>query len=155
MECILGVDTALRILNYTTESRTVHETARSFAEPTKTTTRTVRASILNGHTFDVQGLIVRDLVPHGDADAKISVTLQKPEGLALAKDGDEVVLEMAGHGIEVKARWAKVEDGKGGEKDGMFEWVCGVGAGKKVELEAEWEVKTHDALNWEEKTTSK
>ena len=115
----------------------------------------MRASILNGHTFDVQNLIVRDLVPHGDADAKISVMLRKPEGLALAKDGDEVVLEMAGHGIEVKARWAKVEDGKGGEKDGMFEWVCGVGAGKKLELEAEWDVKAPGTLDWGEKTAGK
>ena len=115
----------------------------------------MRASILNGHTFDVQDLIVRDLVPHGDADAKISVMLRKPDGLALAKDGEEVALEVAGQGIEVKARCANVENGKGGEKDGMFEWVCGVGAAKKVELKAEWDIKTPGALDWGEKTASK
>ena len=115
----------------------------------------MRASILNGHTFDVQGLIVRDLVPHGNADAKISVTLRKPEGLALAKDEEEIAIQSTSDGVDVKVRWTKVEDGKGGEKDGMFEWVCGVGAGEKVELEAKWEVKTHDTLNWEERMASK
>ena len=115
----------------------------------------MRASILNGHTFDVQGLVVRDMVPHGDAEAKISVTLRKPEGIELAKDGEEVAIQTTNEGLDVKVRWTKVEDGKGGEKDGMFEWVCGVGAGKKAELEAEWEVKTHDTLNWEEQTASK
>ena len=111
--------------------------------------------ILNGHTFDVDGIVVRDVLPHGDGDAKILVTLRKPEGLALAKDGEEVALQMMDESPNVKARWTKVEEGKGGEKDGMFEWVCGVGAGKKVVLEAEWDIKTPGALEWEEKTVSK
>ena len=133
----------------------MHEAARSFAEASKTTTHTARTVVLNGHTFDVDGIVVRDVLPHGDADAKILVTLRKPEGLALAKDGEEVALQMAGDGLEVKARWTKIEDGKGGEKDGMFEWLCEVRAGKILELEAEWDIKTPGALEWEEKAASK
>ena len=133
----------------------MHEAARSFAEASKTTTHTARITVLNGHTFDVDGIIVRDVLPHGDADAKILVTLRKPEGLALAKDGEEVALQMMDESLNVNARWTKVEDGKGGEKDGMFEWVCRVGSGKKLELEAEWDIKTPGALEWEEKTATK
>jgi len=32
-------------------------------------------------------------------------------------------------------------DGKGGEKEGKFEWKWEVGSGAKVNLEAEWEIK--------------
>ena len=31
----------------------------------------------------------------------------------------------------------------------MYEWVCGIAAGKKVELEAEWEVKALAKQRWE------
>ncbi|KAI0750058.1 hypothetical protein C8Q80DRAFT_1120131 [Daedaleopsis nitida] len=49
-----------------------------------------------------------------------------------------------------KVRWSKVVDGKGGEKDGMYGWVCGVPAGKKIELEAEWDIKAAANVRWEE-----
>ena len=45
-----------------------------------------------------------------------------------------------------------IEDGKGGEKDGMYEWVCGMAAGKKIELVAEWDIKVPASLHWEEKS---
>ena len=80
------------------------------------------------------------------------VTLRNPEGLALAKDGEEVAVEMEGDATDVKVRWSKVEDGKGGEKDGMYEWVCGtVVAGKEVKFEAEWDIKSPANVRWEEK----
>ena len=93
---------------------------------------------------------MRDLIPHGDADAKISVTLRKPEGLALAKDGEEVTLQTMSEGIDVKVRWTKVEDGKGGEKEGMYEWVLAVPAGQAVTVEAQWAVKAPSNVKWEE-----
>ena len=67
-----------------------------------------------------------------------------------AKDGEEVAVETDGDGKDVKVRWSKVEDGKGGEKDGMYEWVCGIAAGKKVQLEAQWDVKAPESTRWEE-----
>ena len=125
---------------------------RSFAEPTKTTTRRVTTTATNGHPFDISNLVIRDAIPLGNEDANITVMLRKPDGLAQAKDGDEVTVRLDGDGDvqEAKARWAKVDDGKGGEKDGMYEWICGITAGKRVELEAEWDVKAPANLRWEE-----
>ena len=34
----------------------------------------------------------------------------------------------------------------------MYEWVCGVPAGKRVELEAEWVITAPASVKWEEKT---
>ena len=148
-ECVLGVDTALRVV-YHTDARTVHEPARNFAEPTKTTTSTVTITVANKHTFDVTGLVVRDTVPLGNEDAKIQVMLRRPEGLALAEADEEVAVALEGLGDvreEARVRWGKVEDGKGGEKDGIYEWVCAIPAGKKVQLETEWDVEVPGGLN--------
>ena len=45
--------------------------------------------------------------------------------------------------------------GKGGEKDGMYEWVCGIAAGQKVQLEARWDVKAPESVRWEESTNAR
>ena len=145
-DCVLGIDTALRV-SYNTRSRIKRESLRNLAA--KTTTRTVTTSVTNYHAFDITGLVVRDAIPIGDGDANLRVMLRKPEGLALAKDGEEVCVRLEGEGVDAKVRWTKAEDGKGGEKDGMYEWVCGIAAGKKVELEAEWEVKALAKQRWE------
>ena len=146
---MLGVDAALRV-SYVNKSRTEYEPRRNFAEPSKTTTRTVTTTVTNGHDFDIPALVVRDVIPLGDEDANIQVMLRKPEGLARAKDGEEIAVEVEGDAKDVKVRWTKPEDGKGGEKDGMYEWVCGVPARKKARLEAEWDVKAPGTLRWEE-----
>ena len=151
---MLGVDIALRV-THAAQSRTAYEPRRNFAEPFKTTTRTVRTAIANGHDFDVARLVVRGAVPLGNPEAQITVTLRNPEGLALSKDGEEVAVEMDGDATDVKVRWSKVEDGKGGEKDGMYEWVCGIAAGKKVQLEARWDVKAPESVRWEESTNAR
>ena len=150
---MLGVDTALRV-THAAQSRTAYEPRRNFAEPFKTTTRTVTTAIANGHDFDVARLVVRGAVPLGNPEAQITVTLRNPEGLALAKDGEEVAVEMDGDATDVKVRWSKVEDGKGGEKDGMYEWLCGIPTGKKVVLKAEWDIRVPGSLPWEEKETA-
>ncbi|KAH9933563.1 uncharacterized protein BXZ73DRAFT_46189 [Epithele typhae] len=153
-ECILGVDTALRI-TFHTRSQVEREAARSFAEPLKTTTQTVTTTVTNRHAFDVAGLVVRDSLPLGDSDEKIKVMLRKPADLAQARDGQEVSVALEGDVSAVKVRWSKVEDGKGGEKDGMYEWVCRVAEGKKVELEAQWDIKTPADLQWDERVEGK
>ncbi|TFK87173.1 hypothetical protein K466DRAFT_522882 [Polyporus arcularius HHB13444] len=147
--CVLGSDTALRV-TYTQQSRTEHEAGRTFDEPTKTTTRMITIAATNGHTFDIPKLVIRDAIPLGDENANIKVMLRKPEGLAQAKDGEEVTVLLKGEVQNAKARWSKLENGKGGEKDGMYEWVCSVPAGKAVSLKAEWAVKAPSNVKWEE-----
>ena len=153
---MLGIDTSLKV-SYQTKSRTEHEPKRSFAEPFKTTTRTVTTNISNGHSFDLSGLVVRDAVPRGHRDANIKVALRQPDRLAQAKDGEEVTVSLpgvgdtiAGEAQEAKVRWVRTENGAGGEKEGLYEWVCELKAGKKVRLEVEWEVKAPSAWKWEE-----
>ena len=48
-------------------------------------------------------------------------------------------------------RWCKVVDGKGGKKEGLFEWVVEVEAGEELTIETEWDVKTPVSLGWFEK----
>ncbi|KAI0750045.1 hypothetical protein C8Q80DRAFT_1269826 [Daedaleopsis nitida] len=148
--CVLGVDTALKVV-YTQKSVTSHEPPRSFAEPSKTTTRTAVTTVRNGHQFDISDLVVRDALPLGDGDANIKVMLRKPDGLAQAKDEEEVAVDLGESVQDAKVRWSKVEKGKGGEKDGMFEWGCGtVAAGTEVKFEAEWDIKSPANVQWEE-----
>ena len=79
--CVLGIDRSLKV-TYNTKSRTEYEPRRSFAEPSKTTTRTVVTTIMNGHPLDITDLVVRDAIPLGNDHDHIQVTLRKPEGLA-------------------------------------------------------------------------
>ena len=97
---MLGIDTALKV-SYSQKSHTTHEPPRSFAEPTKTTTRTVTTVVKNAHQFDVSALVVRDVIPLGDQDANIKVMLHKPEGLAQAKDGEEVAVDLGENAKDV------------------------------------------------------
>ncbi|RPD54836.1 hypothetical protein L226DRAFT_493613 [Lentinus tigrinus ALCF2SS1-7] len=148
-DCVIGIDTALRV-TYNRKSRTEQEPERSFAERTKTTTRTITTTATNGHPFDISNLVIRDSIPLGNEEANIKVMLGKPDGLARARDREEVTVGLVGEVTEAKVRWSKVENGRGGEKDGMYEWVCVVPAGKKVQLEAEWAVKAPSNVKWEE-----
>jgi hypothetical protein len=79
-------------------------------------------------------------------DKRAKVILRKPEGLADAKDGQVVDLKDDG----LKVSWEKMADGKGGEKEGKFEWRWKVDGGAKVMLEAKWEVKAPADVNWAE-----
>jgi hypothetical protein len=79
-------------------------------------------------------------------DKRVKVILRKPEGLADAKDGEAVDLKKDG----LKVGWEKLVDGKGGEKEGRFEWSWKVDAGSQVKLEAEWEVKAPADIKWVE-----
>lgn len=61
------------------------------------------------------------------------VILRKPEGLADAKDGEEIDLKDG-----LKVSWEK----SGGEKTGKFEWKGKVESNAKVSMESRWEVKS-------------
>ena len=99
--------------------------------------------------------MIRDAIPLGDEDSNIKVMLLKPDGLAEAKDGEELTVDL-GEGVkDAKVRWSKVENGKGGEKDGMYEWVCGLQAGTNTEFVASWAVKAPAKVPWEEKPNPK
>ena len=118
----------------------------------KTTTRTVTTTVANKHQFPVSPLIIRDALPVCDNGSKVKVMLRKPDGLARATAEDQVAVNVGGDVTDAIVRWTKVVNGKGGEKDGMYEWVCGVPAGKRVELEAEWDITAPASVKWEEKT---
>ena len=123
----------------------------------KTTTRTVLTTITNRHPFDILKLAVRDAMPLGNfEDSKLTVVLRNLSvGLAETKEGQDVVvkLDMKGEGdakTTAKVRWQDMVDGKGGEKDGLYEWVCTIPAGRKVVLEAQWDVKGPSDTQWNE-----
>lgn len=81
------------------------------------------------------------MIPTSD-DKRVKVILRRPEGLAGAKDGEVVDLSgSAASNAGLKVGWETLVDGKGGEKEGKFEWKWNVDSGAKVTLEAEWDVK--------------
>ncbi|KAF8903747.1 hypothetical protein CPB84DRAFT_1677822 [Gymnopilus junonius] len=144
--CALGVDAAT-IVTYSCSGKPVKSTVPpsvTFIESTDATTYTTKISVHNKHQFDITDLIVRDIIPTSD-DSRVKIILHKPVGLAGAKDGETVDLKNDG----LKVGWEPLLDGKGGEKEGKFEWKWKVKSGIKVNLEAEWEVKVPaDGANW-------
>ncbi|KAI9056767.1 hypothetical protein FKP32DRAFT_1747571 [Trametes sanguinea] len=153
-DCVLGVDTSIKV-SYRQEEKTEHEPRRNFAEPQKTTTRTMITTVINRHNHVIPELIVRESVPLGSEADKVHVVLRKPAGLAEAKDG-QIILDRVegddGETVKAKVRWAEVVDGKGGEKDGLFEWIHAIPAGKKISFEAQWDVKSPSDVRWIEET---
>ncbi|KAI0045247.1 hypothetical protein FA95DRAFT_1589849 [Auriscalpium vulgare] len=146
-DCTLGADPAVRI-RYTRTAAAQTAPARLFSEQMRTTTYTSRAVLRNTHAFAVRALIVRDALPV--AGGGVSTVLRRPDGLAGAKDED-VTLAAEGKGEGRKVRWGKTVDGKGGKKDGMFEWVCALGAGEEIVLETVWDVQAPVHVHWVEK----
>ena len=88
---------------------------------------------------------MRDVIPTCE-DKRAKIILRKPFGLADAKDGK--LIDLKNDGLLVG--WEKLVDGKGGEKEGKFEWKWKVGTGAKVILEAEWEIKVPGEFPWAE-----
>ncbi len=142
--CTLGSDASSKV-TYSRTSKTVKSSGGAFSEVTNTTTYTTTISIHNKHQFHISDLIVRDIIPTCE-DKRVKVVLRKPEGLADAKEGEWVDIGKEG----LKVGWEKVVDGKGGEKDGKFEWRWKIGSGAKVKLEAEWEVNAPGEIAWVE-----
>ncbi|KAI0788227.1 hypothetical protein C8Q74DRAFT_1349598 [Fomes fomentarius] len=143
-DCVLGIDTALKV-SYQSVARPVNDPTHIFV-PTKDVTRTLTMTVTNGHQCDIKNLVIRDAIPLGNPFSGLSVTLRKPAGLAHAKDGDLAIPVESDAGAEVKARWSKVENGRGGKKAGLYEWVVDLSAEKNVALVAEWDIKAAGAL---------
>ena len=148
-DCVLGIDNALRVA-YNRTVRTERGPPRNFSELLKTTTYTVTTTVTNDHPFDVSALVVRDSVPLGDETAGIKVVLRKPEGLARATSGEDVAVALGEDDGSATIKWSRGDAGQEGEKHGMYEWLCEVPAGKRIQLMAEWDVKALDDLSWDE-----
>ncbi|KAI0695495.1 hypothetical protein C8T65DRAFT_665103 [Cerioporus squamosus] len=140
-ECTFGVDTGIKVSSQQQPHADILHTS---TDPAQRVYKSV-ITVTNGHNVDIPRLVIRDAVPLGDEGQKISVALQKPVGLANAKNGEDVdvALDNKTGPTEVKVRWTKIEDGRGGKEDGMYEWICSVCAGAEVALEAEWVVSEH------------
>jgi len=151
--CTLGADPATRI-RYTRTSKRADEGGAgrersAFSEQWASTTYRSCTTITNRHPFALRAVVLRDGVPVSEDKKRVSVVLRRPEGLAeLEQGGDLKVGEEEGEKRTV--RWSKVVDGKGGKKEGLFEWVVEVGAGEEITIETEWDVKAPVSLRWVE-----
>ncbi|KAF8480302.1 hypothetical protein DFH94DRAFT_630541 [Russula ochroleuca] len=157
--CTLGADPATRIRYSRTAKRADDSGAAgersAFSEQWAATTYRSRMTVTNRHPFACE-LVVRDGVPVSEDEKRVSVVLRHPAGLADMGQGEEVVLRAKDGGRErdgeQTVRWSKVVDGKGGRKEGLFEWVVEVEAGKELTIETEWDVKAPVSLRWIEST---
>lgn len=130
-------------MTYTRTSKTVDAERSSFAEETDTTVFTTKISVHNKHAFDIADLVVRDRMPTCD-DKRVKVILRHPLALGKIKDGAYADIREDG----LKVGWEKLVDGKGGEKEGKFEWKWKVTSGEKVDLFSEYEVKAPRGAAW-------
>ena len=168
--CTLGADPATRIRYARTWKRADDDTAggaagrerSAFSEQWAAAMYRSRTTVTNRHPFALLELVVRDGVPVCEDEKRVSVVLRHPAGLAELEQGKELQVgakEDEGDGEsegkkqkKQKVRWCKVVDGKGGRKEGLFEWVVEVGAGEKLTIETEWDVKAPVSLKWIEST---
>ena len=151
-DCTLGPDSSTKI-TYARESKLVIANASAFSEPFKTTTYTAHMIVHNRHAFALERLIVRDVIPVSVEEDRVRVILRRPEILAEANEGEDCVVAQSDGGVGVdglKVRWRKVQGDEGGKKEGMFEWVGAVGAGKEITIETEWDVRAPADVNWVE-----
>ena len=167
--CTLGADPATRIRYARTALRADASAAasRAFSEQWASTAYASRTTITNRHPFALRGLVLRDAVPVSEDGERVNVVLRRPAGLADLEQGEDLELgaeseeaaEDEGEGEEEEARterskarrtvrWCKLIDGKGGRKEGLFEWVVDIGAGEEVTIETEWDVKAPVSLKW-------
>ncbi|KIM77452.1 hypothetical protein PILCRDRAFT_12084 [Piloderma croceum F 1598] len=145
-DCTLGADPATR-LSYSRSFKTVRNSGGTFAEVSNTTIYTNTTTIHNKHRFPLSEIIIRDVIPISQ-DKRVKVHLRKPDGLVNAKDGQVVDLKKLKDGLKV--RWSSLVDGKGGEKEGRFEFMWKVDAGVSITVQSEWEVKAPADVDWHE-----
>jgi len=104
-------------------------------------------SIVPPSTFPLSEITICDVIPISE-DKRIRVLLRKPDGLVDAKDGQVIDLKKLKEGLKV--RWSPRVDGKGGEKEGRFEFLWTVAVEAKVTVVSEWEVKAPADAAWHE-----
>lgn len=134
-DCTLGDDATAKV-TYARTSKTARSSGGPFVETINTTTYTAKITVHNKHAFAIEDLTVKDVIPMCD-DNRVKVVLRKPEVLASAKEGE--IVDVGAQGLKV--RWEATVDGKGGEKEGKFEWKWRVDAGAQVTMDTQWEVK--------------
>ena len=139
--CTLGADPATRIRYACASKRADNSVVRREIDPCAASTYRSRTTVMNYHPFALWGLVLRDNVPVSEDEKRASVVLHRPEGLMRLEQGEELKVSERG-GKYRTVRWSKAVDGRGGKKEGMFEWVVEVEAGGEVTIETEWEVKT-------------
>jgi uncharacterized protein (TIGR02231 family) len=148
--CTLGADPATRI-RYSRSSKRAEEDvggrASAFSEQWAATTYRSCTTVTNCHPFPLRALVLRDGVPITEDDKRVNVILRHPAGLADLEQGKELKVSE-----QRTVQWCKVVDGKGGRKEGLFEWVFEVGAGAEVTIETEWDIKAPVSLQWVEDT---
>ena len=174
LSCTLGADPATRIRYARTSKRADDDDAAGFAaerersafsEQWAATMYRSRTTVTNCHPFALRELVVRDGLPVCKDEKRVSVVLRHPAGLAELEQGKELQVrakeasgregdsgEGEGESKKQRVRWCKVVDGKGGRKEGLFEWVVEVGAGEELTTETEWDVKAPVSLKWIEST---
>ena len=177
--CTLGADPATRIRYARTSKRADDDDAvggaagrerSAFSEQWAATMYRSRTTVTNRHPFALRELVVRDGVPVCEDEKRVSVVLRHPAGLAELDQGKELQVgakadsggregdsdgeaEAEAEGKKKqRVRWCKAVDGKGGRKEGLFEWVVEVGAGEELTIETEWDVKAPVSLKWIEST---
>ncbi|KAF8193372.1 hypothetical protein BJ912DRAFT_960894 [Pholiota molesta] len=146
-ECFLGNDISTKV-TYVRSSKITRPEASAFSEGTVIATYTTKITIQNKHPYDLPALIVRDRMPTSD-DQRVRVILRQPLELGDTKQGQFVSLKDGG----LKIGWEKAEGGRGGEKEGKFEWRWKVKSGATVELLAEYDVKGPKDLGWDIQAT--
>jgi len=165
--CMLGADPATRIQYARTSKRADGGERSAFSEQWTATMYRSRTTVTNRHPFALRALVVRDSVPVCEDEERISVVLRHPDGLAELEQGKELEVDAKKDGRregdgdgdgddegkkKQRVRWCEVVDGKGGSKEGLFEWVVEVGAGEELTIETEWDVKAPVSLKWIEST---
>jgi uncharacterized protein (TIGR02231 family) len=159
--CTLGADPATRI-RYVRMAKRADDTdpageRRAFTEQWAATTYRSRMTVTNQHPFALRELVVRDGLPVSENEKCVSVVLRRPAGLADLEQGEECEVDAKdggreGGGKQHSVRWSKAVDGKGGKKEGLFEWVVEVGGGEELTIDTEWDVKAPTSLRWVEST---
>ena len=102
---------------------------------------TATTTLTNHHTASTYGVVVRDLVPVNNRDARCAGD-DVPEAGDLTDAPVGLLTTLpAGRGsraeeIRLEGRWAE-----GGRVDGVFEWVCEVPPRATVRIATEWAVK--------------
>ncbi|KAK0472056.1 hypothetical protein IW261DRAFT_1343884 [Armillaria novae-zelandiae] len=147
-DCTLGDDATAKV-TYARTFKTARSSGGAFVETINTTTYTTKITVHNKHAFAIEDLAVKDVIPMCD-DNRVKVVLRKPDVLASAKEGE--VPDVGTQGLKV--RWEATVDGKGGEKEGKFEWKWRVDAGAQATMETQWEVKGASDLTLVETSAS-
>lgn len=133
--------------------RSLAMSSSQYAAQVAIATYKLQTEIENTHTFPISDLLVRDAAPtpvptssSSAGSSGIKVILKRPEGLGEAEPGEVVPVDVSGKG---KGKGAKVRwPSDSARKVGKYEWMIDLGAGEKITLEAEYDVRAPSDVKW-------